>query len=149
MSHPGRKPQGAQLVEELKGSAHARQRAALFLETLAGEKTVGEACAELGVGESRFFALRGEWLQQGVEFLEPKPAGRPPKIEPPESAELRQLRRRVRAFGRRAAGSADQRRLACGLAAARPREGRKKGDPTRKLAVLARPFILPVQCNFT
>lgn len=96
MSHPGRKPQGAQLVEELKGSAHAKQRARLFLETLAGEKTVGEACAELGVGESRFFALRGEWLQQGLEFLEPRPPGRPPKVEPTESAELRELRRRVR-----------------------------------------------------
>jgi hypothetical protein len=96
MSHPGRKPQGAHLVEELQGSAHAKQRARLFLQTLAGEKTVGEACTELGVGESRFFALRGEWLQQGLEFLEPKPPGRPPKIEPPESAELRALRRRVR-----------------------------------------------------
>jgi hypothetical protein len=96
MSHPGRKPQGANLVEELTGSAHAKQRARLFIETLAGEKLVSEACAELGVGESRFFALRGEWLQQGVEFLEPRPPGRPPKIEPAESAELRALRRRVR-----------------------------------------------------
>ena len=96
MSHPGRKPQGGRLVDELQGSPHAKQRARLFIETLAGEKTVGQACAELGVGESRFFALRGEWLQQGVEFLEPRAAGRPPQPEPPDSAELRALRRRVR-----------------------------------------------------
>ena len=56
MSRAGRKPQGAALVAPLSGSEHAKRRLALFLQTFSGECTVSEACAELGIGESRFFA---------------------------------------------------------------------------------------------
>ena len=133
MSHPGRKPQGAQLVAELTGSAHAKQRARLFLETLAGEKTVAEACTELGLGESRFFALRGEWLQQGVEFLEPKPPGRPPKIEPQESAELARLRWLVRELEGELAGARIREELRGVLphVAPGPARAEKKGTERR------------------
>lgn len=131
MNHPGRKPQGAHLVDELQGSPHAKQRAALFIETLAGAKTVGEACAELGVGESRFFALRGEWLQHGVEFLEPKPPGRPPRIDSSDSAELRALRRRVRELEGELLGAQlkDELRAVLPHVVHGPTEAKKRGAP--------------------
>jgi hypothetical protein len=49
----------------------------VILRTIAGEMTVAEACAELGIGESRFHALRKEVLTQAAGALEPRPAGRP------------------------------------------------------------------------
>ena len=45
----------------------------------------------LGVGPSRFFKLRGDWLQEAVGLLAPKPIGRPREIrDEPPAAELKQ-----------------------------------------------------------
>jgi hypothetical protein len=109
----GRKPQGAGLVTPLEGSEHAKQRLKLFLRTLSGECRVAEACAELGICESRFFDQRGEWLQQALALLEPRSPGRPPKPEPllaPAEAEL--LRHRVQELEARAAAVEVQAELA-------------------------------------
>jgi transposase len=53
--------------------------------------TVAEACDVLGIGESRFHALRNQWLQESVELLEPRPLGRPPQVVSPEQAEVTRL----------------------------------------------------------
>jgi len=82
MPHRGRPPLGLQHVEGLPGSEEAKARLKLVLATLTGEKTVPQACAALGVCESRFHELRSEFLAQGVAALEPKPLGRPPDPEP-------------------------------------------------------------------
>ena len=56
----------------------------LILQTLAGQTRVQQACAELGVGETRFHQLRLDALQAAVDQLELRPAGRPalPPIDP-------------------------------------------------------------------
>jgi hypothetical protein len=79
MARRGRKPVGTGHVERLLGSESAKQRLTVFLETLEGEITVPEGCARLGICEARFHALRGAWLQQAVELLEPRRLGRPPQ----------------------------------------------------------------------
>ena len=79
MGRKGRKPVGTGHVERLSGSASAKQRLAVILETLRGELTVPEACARLGICEARFHALRSAWLQEAVESLEPRRLGRPPQ----------------------------------------------------------------------
>jgi hypothetical protein len=57
-------------------------------------RTVPEACAALQIGESRFHALRNEWLQESLELLEPRRAGRPPKSSQTDaSARCTQLER--------------------------------------------------------
>jgi len=84
MSKRGRPPLKLQHVDRMPGSKEARRRLKILLATLTGEKTVVEACSELGIGESRFHDLRNEFLNKGVEALEPRPLGRPPAPEPTE-----------------------------------------------------------------
>jgi len=97
MARLGRKPQGAALVKSLGGSDHAKRRMMLFLQTLADECSVVQACQELGLSQSRFFAHRADWLQQALEVLEPQSPGRPAKPEPSAPpAEVAALRQRVR-----------------------------------------------------
>lgn len=73
----GRKPSGIEQVELLPGSTVAKQRLEVFLANLAGQLSVAEACARLGLHESRFFELRKRWLEESVERLEPQQPGRP------------------------------------------------------------------------
>jgi len=130
MNRAGRKPQGVELIQRLEGSAHAQQRMTLFLRTLAGECTVLEACRQLGIGESRFFAQRQAWLQQSLEFLEPRSPGRPGKTEPSLSlAEVRELQQRVQALEKQAAVVAVQSDLARTLPHVVARTGAFKKSP--------------------
>jgi uncharacterized membrane protein YccC len=87
----GRIPSGPESVEHLEGSKQAKRRLRLILETMTGTRRVGEACAELGIGEQRFRQLRAELMQAALARLEGLPAGRP--RQPEESAELADLRR--------------------------------------------------------
>jgi hypothetical protein len=76
----GRKPSGPAVVERLAGSALARQRLQVVLETLAGTCRVQEACARLNISEQRFDQLRTQVLQAGLDSLEPRRAGRRPQV---------------------------------------------------------------------
>jgi hypothetical protein len=79
MATAGRKPLGTGHVDQLSGSERAKLRLETILDTLRGELKIAEACRQLGVCESRFFAMRNHWLQESLELLEPRLAGRPPK----------------------------------------------------------------------
>jgi len=104
MTRFGRKPQGVGLVTPLAGSEHAKRRMTLFLQTLSGQCSVPEACAELGIGQSRFFAQRSAWLQESLALLEPRSPGRPPKPESvPAGDDVRQLQERLRHLESRSA----------------------------------------------
>ncbi|HKB36161.1 MAG TPA: helix-turn-helix domain-containing protein [Gemmataceae bacterium] len=91
----GRHPSGPEYVEQLAGSATARQRLKVVLQTLAGTCRVGEACEQLGVGEDRFAQLRSKALTAALEALEPRTAGRPHRQPDPGEDERRQLRERI------------------------------------------------------
>ena len=54
----GRRPAGPEIVEQLPGSAKARLRLRVVLETLAGDLRVQQACQQLGIGPVRFHTLR-------------------------------------------------------------------------------------------
>jgi hypothetical protein len=88
----GRKPLAAGHVAHLAGSELAKQRLAMILKTMLGEMTVAEACNELAISESRFHALRNEWLQEALALLEPRRVGRPPKhVESEATRQIAQL----------------------------------------------------------
>jgi multidrug resistance efflux pump len=89
----GRRPVGPELAERLDGSAQARRRMRVILETLAGTMRVIEACEELGICPQRFEALRAEAIGAGVAALEPRPLGRPTRRE--REPEVVQLEERV------------------------------------------------------
>jgi hypothetical protein len=138
MGRLGRRPQGSGLVALLSGSKHAKRRMTWFLKTLGGEQGVGDACAELGIGESRFFAQRAQWLQEALGLLEPRSAGRPAKAEPTISAsEVQALRERVRELEARAAAAEVQAELARTLPHVlhRLRPGKKTKSPARRRPV--------------
>lgn len=87
-----RRPMGPEQVERLEGSAEAKERLRVILETVAGTKSIEDACAELDVGPARFAELRDEALGAALAGLEPKPAGRPPRAPDPAAEELQALR---------------------------------------------------------
>ena len=87
----GRKPAGPEYVEHLDGSAQAKERLKVVLETLAGTCRVQQACQRLGVSEPRFHQLRQQMLEAALERLEPRPAGRKPVPLSPEQTRLAAL----------------------------------------------------------
>jgi hypothetical protein len=89
----GRYPSGPEYVEQLQGSATAKRRAKVILQTLLGQVRVEEACMLLGICPQRFQQLRQEMLQAAVARLEVRPAGRPRR--PAETAEMAALREQV------------------------------------------------------
>jgi hypothetical protein len=74
----------------------AKQRLSVFLETIAGQLKVPEACQQLGIGPSRFHELRNQTLQATLEALEPRPPGRPAKPTYPEQSEIDTLKAELR-----------------------------------------------------
>ena len=116
MTRLGRKPQGAALVMSLCGSEHAQRRMRLFLQTLADQCSVVQACAELGLSQSRFFEQRAAWLQGALELLEPRSPGRPPQAPPPIApAEVQTLQQRIRELEARATAAEVQAELSAAL----------------------------------
>ena len=114
MTRLGRKPQGAALVAALPGTDHTKRRLTLFLQTLSGQCSVGQACAELGIGQSRFFAQRAEWLAESLALLEPGSPGRPAHPSPsPEQAQVQQLQDQIRQLEARLAAAEVRSELAC------------------------------------
>ncbi len=91
MTRRGRKPLGAQLVDRLEGSEHAKIRLKVILETLAGRQTIPEACNELGIQESMLHRVRSEVLQTALGRLEPRPMGRPPHASSPQDQRVAEL----------------------------------------------------------
>jgi transposase-like protein len=105
----GRRPNGSRLVEALEGSAVAKRRMQLILETLAAQRSVQEASRELGVSPAAFHKMRRRFFQEAVSLLEPKPVGRPRR----EPSEAERVRRSL---------EAENRELRIDLEAARIRE---------------------------
>ena len=78
-------------MERLEGSEHAKIRLKVILETLSGQRTIPDACDELGIQESMFHQLRSEVLQTALGRLEPRPIGRPPHTPSPEDQRVAEL----------------------------------------------------------
>ena len=82
-------------MEKLEGSAQAKQRFQVLLETSAGTCRVAEACARLGISEQRFDQIRVEAYQAAIDRLEMRPAGRPAQIPTAAEVEIQQLTERI------------------------------------------------------
>ena len=127
----GRYPAGPEYVDQLQGSAEAKQRAKVILQTLLGALRVQEACRVLGICEQRFQQLREEMLQAAVARLEARPTGRPRRAaEPEEISALRQELETMQ-LALRVAQVREEIALAMPLAAARA-EPAAPAEPEKK-----------------
>jgi transposase-like protein len=145
MSQRGRPPQGPKLVESLEGSAEAKRRLQLMLETVTGSRTVAEVCQELGVCESRFHEMRKEILQAAASAAEPRPIGRP-ATPPPVEVELENLRlhRENQELKMQLEGAHIREELALVMPGVlKPRRGAKKGGLSSPDSKSARPGASP------
>ena len=88
----GRRPKGVARIEALEGSEGAKARLKAALETMMGKKTMAEASEEVGLREAMLYVERAQALQGALEALEPKPLGRPRKLEEVDPGELERLR---------------------------------------------------------
>jgi hypothetical protein len=77
----GRKPAGPDYVAQLPGSDQAKERVQVVLQTLTGTLRMEEACQRLGIGKTRFHQVRQDMLLAAVASQEPKPVGRPPRVD--------------------------------------------------------------------
>ena len=91
----GRRPAGPNYVDRLPGSAQARERLRVVLETIAGRRRVTEACAILGVCPQRFHQLRESSLLAAMADLEPGTPGRPPQTPTPAQEEIDALQEQL------------------------------------------------------
>ena len=135
MTRRGPKPIGAQIVEHLEGSQQAKTRLKVILQTLAGQRTIPDACAELGIRESMFHRVRSEVLQTALNRLEPRPLGRPPHQPSPEDQhqiELEQENLRLRAELRAAEVRRELTEKLPRLAKPAAGPGKKTTQPTTK-----------------
>ena len=73
----GRRPQGSEYVDKLEGSVEDKERLKDILDTMAGQLRRLQACAELDIGETRFWQLRDVAMQAGwdTEFLHAEEIG--------------------------------------------------------------------------
>ena len=92
----GRPPLGPELVDKLEMTEETKLRLKAILETIAGTKTVEQACAQLGVSESRFHELKATAIASAAMGLEPAPRGRPRKAEDSAQGEVEALKVRVK-----------------------------------------------------
>ncbi len=83
-SRRGRKPSGAKLVDAFDGSALAKRRLKVILQTLSGELRVADACERLGINQAAFYKMRRRFLDESVAGLEPRKPGRRAGEEEPE-----------------------------------------------------------------
>jgi hypothetical protein len=96
MSMAGRRPTGPSCVRKLPGSDLAKTRLEVILETIAGQKRVVDACAELDISEPRYHQLKDEVLRGALQALEPRPMGRPPATPSPEQQQIVSLHQQLR-----------------------------------------------------
>ncbi len=128
----GRRTMGFAHVEGTDGSAEAKRRVRLVLETLSGERGVEEACAELGVSPARFAVLREAALQGSVSALEPKAPGRPAAA--PQDPEVETLRKENRELRRDVEVARIREEIAIAMPhlLRPPRGGEKGGDAPKR-----------------
>ena len=91
----GRPVLGGRLVDALDAPRAAQRRVRVILATLNGTQTIAEACTALGIGRSRFHALRQQVLRGALDAVTGRARGRPP-TRAAVSPEVAALRARIR-----------------------------------------------------
>ncbi len=82
---------GVALLSKYEGDPQSIRRMQAVIETLAGHRSVIDACEELGINEAMFRRIRDVCLQAGITSLDPKPLGRKPAEPEPGADRIGEL----------------------------------------------------------
>lgn len=124
------KTSGADLVDGLDGSDHAKRWARAVLKTVSGNDTVVDAAKRMDCNEAYFYKNRGRALQAMLEALEPRTPGRKPTAPDPRAERIQQLEGELlRAKGALEAASARVTIALGGVSTRRPK-GRRRAPPS-------------------
>ena len=126
----GRPIDGVDLIERLEGPRAQRRRVRIVLATLAGDLTIAQACAELGIGRTHFYALRWRVLAGAMEALTPRARGRPRQAG--EDPEVLALHARIRELEVALRTTALRSEIALTMPHLLDRAGRKKKGADRR-----------------
>jgi hypothetical protein len=127
----GRYPSGPEYVNRLDGSARAKERLLVVLQTMVGRYRVQEACQLLGICEQRFDQLREQALQAALRELEGKPGGRPRREQTLTREQTLALRQQVADLEAELRAAQVREEIALVL----PRAVRGESDPGKKTSV--------------
>jgi transposase-like protein len=131
----GRRTVAVRLVERLNGSVQAKERLKVLLTNLNGTCRVKDACAQMGIGQARFYQLREQMLTGALAGLEAQPAGRPAQTPTPEQAEREALRHEVAQLKIELQAARVQAEVAVALPRVQPQPAeREKKSPGRRQA---------------
>jgi len=92
----GRPPKGLKHVDDLSGDAASKERLRVILATLSGEVSLAEACAQLGLSETRFLELRRRTLAGALSAAAAGSPGRPAGEPPAAATREAELEREVK-----------------------------------------------------
>lgn len=95
MTRRGRRTSAGSIVERLKATPAAKERALIILGNLGGAFPPGEAARRLRLSPAMFRRLRATMLSAALSALEPRPRGRPVRAVPKHVALIRTLEGRV------------------------------------------------------
>ena len=91
----GRHAIGPEIAERVSEASFEARRLRAILETIAGQKRVQDACADLGISEQLFERLREKSMRSASRSLRLKKAGRPGKKPSAQDAEIARLEQRI------------------------------------------------------
>jgi len=134
----GRYPSGPEFVDKLHGSALAKERLRVLLETVAGTCRVLEACDRLDISEPRFDQIRIDSLQAALSALEPQPAGRRPRQTVTDEAEVQRLRERIAQLEGERQAALVRAEIAVALPLVQAAAGKKTTHPRRRQRLRAK-----------
>ena len=123
MHRRGRPQLGTKLLDTIEASPLAKRRLRAILLTLSGEWTTPDATALLECNEANFYALRSRSLREWLAGLEPRQAGRKPRVHDPKDDEIARLRKELERV-RHIAQTLDT-RLELAVAGIRPRSKKR------------------------
>ena len=128
-----RPPEGPKLVDRLEGADESKKRLRAILETIAGQRSVDEACSALGISPARFHELRNKILQAALVALEPQPAGRPRAPSDEQDPRIAELEAELKDLKIEVAAAKVREEIALTMPHVLEPEGSKKRWPSKVL----------------
>lgn len=134
----GRPIAGVDLVDHFDAPRAVRRRVRVVLATVAGQLSIGDACAQLGVRRTRFHTLRAQVLRGALEAVDGRARGRP-RAPREDATQVRALEARIRELELALRTTQLRSEIALTMPFLLDRAGRGKKAPARQRASATHP----------